>query len=372
LAVAVAGGLLTGCGKKGDPLPPLSRLPRAATDLAVRQQGGDLLFTVSYPSLTTSGTPLAGLAALEVLRLAEPLAAAAVPTPPDPRRFTPASAPAGRFGREELAAATQGGELHLRLPLARSPAPAREAHTYAVRFLAQGGERSAPSNLVTLVPTDPPPPPGGLAVEPRADGVEVRWEPAGEGVATYRVYRRRASERSYPAPLATLPAGETRYLDATARFGERYIYAVTAAGAAPTPAAAVPAAAGGPGAPTAAGAANAPAAEGAESALVAEREVDYRDRFPPEPPAGLVALTEVGQVRLSWQASAASDLAGYQIYRRELPAGPLVRLTGEPLAATTFLAGGLEPGAGYAFRVTAVDATGNESPPSIEVQAAAQ
>lgn len=368
LLFPLAAGLA--CGKKGDPLPPLSLVPRAATDLAVHQRGGDLLLEVTYPSLTTSGVPLPGLAALEVLRLARPLAPGAPAAPPDRRQFGPAAQVAVTVTGAELASATQGGELHLRLPLLAATGEPREAHTYAVRFVGKGGERGDFSNLVTVVPSTPPPAPGGLAVEATPAGIEVSWSAAGESVAGYRVYRRRAQERTYGPPLAAVPAAATSYVDGSARFGERYIYAVTAvAGALP---AAPPASGGAQPPPGAEPPGQTPAAEGAESALAAEREVDYRDRFPPEPPAQLVALAEPGQVRLSWQPSAAPDLAGYHVYRRQLPDGPLTRLTAAPLSATTLLAPGLAAGTRHAFQVTAVDASGNESGPGAAAEATAQ
>jgi hypothetical protein len=388
VALLVATGVTIGCGKKGDPLPPVSLVPRAAQDLALRQQGTDLLLRVSYPSLTASGVPLPGLEAMEVLRLVRPLPAQGEPAPPDPRQFAPAATLVRRLGPEELPGATAGGELHLRLPLPSPAGTAREAHTLAVRFVGKGGLASDLSNLVTVVPASPPPPPGGLSVEPTAAGIEVSWDAAGQEIGSYRVYRRRAQERSYGPPLATLSAGTTSYLDASARFGERYIYAVTAATvAAPTGAEGAPAAPGGqrqqpaPGAerppagaesaPAAPSGQRQPSAAGAESALIAEREVDYRDRFPPQAPAGLLALPEPGKVRLTWQASAEPDVAGYHVYRRELPDGVFARLTAEPQASTSFLADGLRPAASYAFRVSAVDGQGNESPPTAPVEATA-
>ena len=70
---------------------------------------------------------------------------------------------------------------------------------------------------------------------------------------------------------------------------------------------------------------------------------------------------------LQWEGTVATDLAGYFVYRGESD-DRLVRVTPEPVAATTFRdrgfdGEGLVPGARYLLRVTAVDSMRNESTP---------
>src|SRR5258708_12990320 len=50
--------VLSACGKRGDPHPPLPVIPKATSDLVVAQRGGKVLPSWSYPSLTTPGTTL--------------------------------------------------------------------------------------------------------------------------------------------------------------------------------------------------------------------------------------------------------------------------------------------------------------------------
>ncbi len=332
------------CGKKGDPLPPLRYVPQAASDLEVKQQGSELVVRVAYPKVSVDGLALPGLEAVELWQLDQPLPPSGPPVAVDPRLFAAGAKLAHRISGPELAAGVLGDHLQLRLPWPPPAVP--RAMTFGVRFLDRGGERSELSNLVALAAAPPPPPPTGLALEGTAGGVQVRWAPS-PGAGGYRVYRRLAAERGYGPPLASVAASETSHLDASAAFDNRYVYAVTAV---------------------------AEAAEASESTFAAEREVDYRDRFPPAAPTAPIALAEPGRIRLSWTPNAEAGVAGYHVYRRDSAAGPsarneLSRLTRQPTTETSFLSEGLSAGRAYAFRVTAVDATGNESAPSPEVEA---
>ena len=63
---------LVGCGRKGDPLPPIVEMPQTTTDLAVYQQEQQAILTWSYPQLTRAGHALSDLARVEVWRLEVP------------------------------------------------------------------------------------------------------------------------------------------------------------------------------------------------------------------------------------------------------------------------------------------------------------
>jgi fibronectin type 3 domain-containing protein len=171
--------------------------------------------------------------------------------------------------------------------------------------------------------------------EPGADAAGAPGEPA---LAGFNLYRRKATERTYGAPLRTVGARSRAFVDESALFGERYIYAVSAV------------------------ASRRPVV--VESRLAEEVEVDYRDRFAPPVPQGLVALSEEGRVRLVWQESAAPDLVGYRIYRRGPESEDFRPLPGELVTATEHADRDLAPGGTYHYRVTAVDRLGNESRPS--------
>jgi fibronectin type 3 domain-containing protein len=75
------------------------------------------------------------------------------------------------------------------------------------------------------------------------------------------------------------------------------------------------------------------------------------------------------QVRLSWRAAPDRDLRGYEVHRAEQGDTAFVRLTGQAINGTVYVDSGysdntLEPGREYAWRVFAVDSSGNTSPPA--------
>jgi hypothetical protein len=395
LALALAGAAalgLAGCGKKGDPEPPLRSVPQTTDRLTVMQRHLDLVLELPYPKTTAAGLALPGLDRLEVwearrpaagtLPLAEGEPAAeggeegeveaeaaegasaeseapaggeavqtaeaelatgtAAPPPLDPRQFEAAATLRASLSGAMLSDAVVGERIVVRLPL---PAELGAPETYylAVRTVAGGEDRSEVSNQAVIVPRPPPPAPRGLAAEAGPGGVRLSWQGDGPATTGYDVYRRGAQERLFLDPIARLDAGATTYFDEGARFGESYIYAVTAV-AARTPT--------------------------IESAVASTVEVDYRDRFAPAPPAGLVALVEEGRVRLAWEAAEAADLAGYRVSRAVAggafqPVGPAL------VTASEWVDEQVLAGTAYTWRVVSVDAEGNGSEPA-EVTAEAR
>jgi hypothetical protein len=109
--------------------------------------------------------------------------------------------------------------------------PAGATACYVVRAVASTSPlvESAPSNEVCVEVRDiaAPAPPAGLAVLPREGGLEVLWSPSAEAdLAGYRVYRAVADGR--PEKVAEIELARTSWLDAAARRGAVYRYAVTA------------------------------------------------------------------------------------------------------------------------------------------------
>ena len=83
------------------------------------------------------------------------------------------------------------------------------------------------------------------------------------------------------------------------------------------------------------------------------------------------ALPAVGEVRLLWEKSAAPDVVGYKLYRQD-PEAEYRLITPEPIVELSFHDSGLTSGLAFRYKVTAVDARGNEGPPSTEVEARIQ
>lgn len=365
--VAAALSWAFGCGKQGPPLPPLRAVPAPVKDLAVEQQGPQLRMTFSYPQVTPAGTALGGISAVEIFSTSLPAPGGQAGTI-DARAFAGAAKPVQKVTGADLTAATAGSRIELSLPLPPTvvppattpppaagtkpaappatttttpPAPTPLATYYAVRTYGKDGDKSDLSNVSVVVPKAPPAAPTRVTVTPRGDGVLVEWAPVEGTVAGYNIYRRGAQERSNGKPVHTAGAQEKSWLDNTARFGQSYIYSVTAL---------------------------AQAAPVVESGIGSEHEVRYVDRFAPPPPTELVALAEAHRVRLVWRPSDADDLAGYIVYRRAGETGAFERITPQPVVAAEFVDTSAASGQTYTYRVTAIDQAGNESAPGGEVR----
>jgi hypothetical protein len=109
------------------------------------------------------------------------------------------------------------------------------------------------------------------------------------------------------------------------------------------------------------------------SADSGEVTVAMLDVFPPEPATGLVAVPGFAggarpTIDLSWEPSAEPRVTGYRVYRREFDGGDWVRVSSDSglLTAPAYRDMTVAPGRRYVYRVTVVDAAGNESMPGNE------
>ncbi|MEW6753107.1 MAG: fibronectin type III domain-containing protein [Candidatus Latescibacterota bacterium] len=107
-----------------------------------------------------------------------------------------------------------------------------------------------------------------------------------------------------------------------------------------------------------------------ESAVIMLTTLAQPDRVGPGAPGGLTAeRVGSGQVQLAWTPVEAADLAGYHVYRA--PAGGSFARIAGPLSSPAYCDRGLTLGGEYAYRVSAVDASGNEGAPGPAVRIAA-
>lgn len=344
--IAVALILSLACGRKGDPQPPPSRAPAEPSDLTVLQRGSELVLQMGYPTTTVSGLTLTGLQAVEIWQLVQPaaqLTQLAEPAPMRKSEFGQRAALRLTLEGAELEAATAGDRIFVRLPIAPIAAVAPVAdesatepqeHSFGAKFWAVDGPVSALSSVVSIVTIQPPPIPTSLRVATASEGVSLNWEFEGEGLEGFHLYRRDSHQAHYREPLARLDNKARSYVDRSAAFGNSYIYSVTAV------AVTVPL---------------------VESRLAGDREVAYRDLFPPPAPQQLVALTGADSVRLLWAASAATDLATYRVERSAEGTTNFQTISPEPLMVSEFIDMDVVSGLTYSYRVKAVDQLGNLS-----------
>jgi hypothetical protein len=350
--------LLTSCGRKLAPEPPLQVLPARVEPVRLSQEGSDVVLRFPYPSRTNGNETLTNLTGVTVYR--ELLGAREGQKPPE----TPKEAAAKEreekgfraraetiqtLSRTELDAATVGRDVVVRdplVPLFREGRLGRVFLRYGVTAQRDRKKVSELSPLVALLPRVPPDRPFAVVPAVEEGRVCLDWRapvamldgtrPA--KIAGYAVYRREAADEEYEDRPLGVAIGATTYVDSTVVPDRSYVYTVRAA-----PVAELPLILG-------------PAAD--------EVPVSTRDVFPPPAPEGVLVLLEAGGARLVWNPSLAGDFASYRVYRREKDGWKRIadglkdpvyfdtRAEGEEAA----------PAPAGAYGVTAVDKSGNESP----------
>jgi fibronectin type 3 domain-containing protein len=203
----------------------------------------------------------------------------------------------------------------------------------AVTALDQGGNESPQQRIRVEVPDwAAPASPAFLVARSLPDGsVELTWGASMSlDVSGYNLYRN-------DSLLAGMGRDVHRYRDAFVKKGQTYYYSVAAVDSV-----------------------------GNES----ERKratVTPRDQVPPPAPRDVRAKLTPHGVQLTWGRVIAKDLAGFHVYRSDLPTGVFERLTKEPLRVREFL----DPvgTARHWYRVRAVDTSGNQSAWKTAVQA---
>ena len=219
------------------------------------------------------------------------------------------------------------------------------SYRYRMRPVLVGGFAGAPGAVVTVVMRDhlAPLTPLDAAAEAQDGRVRIVWSMSPDAdVAGYQVERRKGGSDSSWTRLTvtTLPARVLEYVDASVRGGSIYAWRVRAVDRA-----------------------------GNTSPWCTPVTARADEHTPPDAPRGLVAMLGAGRrATYRWQRPAALDVAGYHVYRG-VDGGGRVRLTGVPVAATTFLdtaaaGAGLMPGVTYRIEVVAVDSSTNASPPA--------
>lgn len=92
------------------------------------------------------------------------------------------------------------------------------------------------------------------------------------------------------------------------------------------------------------------------------------DLTPPAAPTGL-HVTNEGNAEVSLRWNSVAGATAYNVYRSPLSGGGYVKVNHAPLGGTSFTDTGLRNARSYYYVVRALDAAGNESPPSNEISA---
>lgn len=336
--------LSAGCGKIGDPLPPIPRAPLIIEELNVQQQGTELV--LRFPLVRTNRSPK--LQRIDVYRLVE-----SVNDPPGMSQET-FSARAGLVTSiEQIPQKTSTITYRDSLDLKSGARNLR--YRYAVRLVNAAGQAADLSNYATIEPLfDLSLPPADLKAVQREKEIDLSWAPPASNesgtspanIAGYNLYRQVGDS---VAKLNATPLGEPHFIDRNFQFGTRYQYTVRALSLLP-------------------GNASLNAAiESNESLPLIHTP---KDTFPPIAPGPLTIASIGGIVSLFWPLNQETDIAGYNIYRAEAentPPEQWIKLTPQLHRTASFRDDHVQVGKQYFYQITAVDIYGNESPRSATV-----
>ncbi len=253
---------------------------------------------------------------------------------------------------------------------AQLPTPTQETYTdqlspsvelqssnlsYAVSVLNSYGRSAGLSNQVQVLAAPTLASPGNLTAHLSAKGVELMWNasPASPEISgvkyEYRIYRRDVATNhdAVAGEIRISADANPSFLDTGFEWEKTYDYRVTVVTVVDRP--------DGP-----------EQVEGDDSSSV---RVVAHDVFPPATPTGLQAVfSGPGQkpfIDLIWAGNSETDLAGYNVYRRDDGSQP-VKINAELVKTPAFRDTNVVPGHEYFYSISAVDAPGNESPRSEE------
>jgi hypothetical protein len=331
------------CAKIAEPQPPEVFIPKAATDLAAIQIADSVSLSVSLPDLNADRSKAANLSTVEVFRIID--TAKGMPAPLTEKEFLARatnilSIPASRFS----------SYLHNQTliikdasPLPNGANPASSLLRYAAIFINKKSQAAGLSNQVSIQLISIPPAPEGIFVEASKNALTLKWQAPSANtdgsipvrIAGYNVYRSEQPDSVPSLPLNPAPLQLTEFQDRNFDFDKTYFYSVSTIGNIRDP-----------------------FAESLPSKTV---EVKTRDVFPPAPPGDFNAIYENHKVLLLWTPSAASDVAGYRIYRKETDASSFQLLQDTLVTGFSFQDRKIELNKTYEYSIQAVDAHGNES-----------
>jgi hypothetical protein len=349
LSAVLSAVFLLACGVQAPPRPPRVERPAAVTDLAALQVDQSLAIHFTLPQLATDGERLTKTLEIVLLYSVAPPGAAPSEVPPF---STWVDLPPDQWQKD-----VRGPELHYSASISVPQFHQWQGKVVVLAVMTSTrGFRDRPlesgiSNLVYLPLIDVSKPIQGVSCQTTEKAIEVRWTFPGETITgqpvrnltSYRVYRSLSGK-----PGTFDLAGEVAsppFADHPFEFGRTYFFKVRAVFE--------------EGGKT---------AESGDSSVV---EITPRDVFAPPAPVGLSGIYSAGAVELIWNANVESDLAGYNVYRRQ-DDQPFGKLNPELLRTPIFRDPNVERGHTYSYQVTAVDLAGNESKPSKPLQVEAR
>jgi hypothetical protein len=368
---------LAGCGEPGSPQPPSLNLPVPVRNLTAQRTGDTIHLSWTTTDRTTDHTKPAGTITTRICRVQgssskglpnTTASSLAVPIP-GTNPGVPALCERVADERYPLGVTSTYDDI---LPVTMTSGDP-SLLTYYVELINHAQKSAGGSNPAYSAEGADLPALTGLTASVRAEGVVLHWDAAGALACPHckiRIERLLVSGAAArpaksetrgknplgataPSPRETLELAEPRQaeaLDRTAAFGQTYEYRARRF--------------------------ENVMLDGHALEILGEQSpaitLETRDIFPPAVPQDLAAAADSRSkaIDLSWTADTEPDLAGYIVYRK--PADSVEqpqRVSGDtPLPTPTFQDTKVQAGLKYAYSVTAVDQSGNESGHSVEAQ----
>jgi predicted phage tail protein len=340
--------VLTGCGKRRPPQPPIERVQQRTELLSGAQQGNEVILSWPAPQRNAPDSSVQSIRRIDVYRLAEKPGA---PLALTEEEFAARSTLVGSVTYEQIQ--TAGDTLTYRdvLELAGQPTRLR----YALRYVNASGQRAAFSNFLTIEPAARIAQAPTLSSEPKLteEAITITWQPPATNIdgstpvnlLGYNVYRMDESQNEpNQVPVNSALVSGTEYSDKSFQFGNNYRYIVRAVSLG-----------------TGGGQVE---SLNSNSVLVAARDI-----FPPAPPdrPSVAPDPAFGRLAIFFATNKETDIAGYNLYRStdpNLPKNQWTKLNQSLLTRTSFQDERVESGKTYYYYLTAVDQAGNVSQPS--------
>jgi len=413
LAIFIVASVMTACGKKGPPLPPLVRVPTAPPDFTAERRGDEVRLQFTVPSTNTDGTQPANIDRIDVYAFTGPtsakdeqlialgtkVASVTVKAPKNPdvttepeeepeepdlteegidqgavaqveesltdASFTPVQIP------KQKDAISESDEPHVDGPLVGTPSEFPRRIFIAVGVNTRG-KKGPPSKRIIVPLVTPPLAPPAPTITYSETAVSLKWTPSPSW-----------------APIQAAPAEGDGLLPARF-FGIEpaaiayHVYDVSPEAAdAPGAGAARPATLTGEARLTsdpvsttayedkridwgktrcyAVRTLETIAGQTLESEAQKPACVTLKDTFAPAAPKNLQQIAGQGSISLIWEPNSESDVAGYLVLRGAPPGNKLEPVTPAPVTATVF-DDKVAVGVRYVYAVQAVDRAGNISP----------
>jgi len=325
--------LAFGCGKKANPMPWSSVVPKRIVDLRGVSREDRLLLEWTAPKENTDKSVLIDLAEFKILRSEGDLVGGECRG-------------CGQSPKVVHEMKVEGKEEEVRgkkMSVLFEDLEPRKVYVFTVVSVNRRGYPGPPSNPAEVYWDYPPQQPTAVRGEPGDKRADLSWDSV-VGASGYNVYRREEGGAYSLTPLNREPLRATQYRDLGAENEKKYYYSVRALKRV------VKTDVEGKGSP--------------------DLAVIPTDLVPPSAPTGLVAVALKEGVELTWIKNKEPDLSGYNVYRRIVGEQGFTKLNDAPVPKETYLDKSAVAEQEYDYVVTAVDKSPrpNESPYSEEVR----